>query len=67
MSMIIFPIESGKLIVMAGMTHVILRLHNGDRSSSKCVSCNLCLQEGLKGSGIACVADEKTGQIDAGK
>jgi 2,4-dienoyl-CoA reductase-like NADH-dependent reductase (Old Yellow Enzyme family) len=47
--------------------HVILRWNNGDRSSSKCVSCNLCLKEGLKGSGIACVADEKTGQIDAGK
>jgi len=34
---------------------LIERWKCGDRSRSKCVSCNLCLGEGLKGKGIACV------------
>ena len=45
--------------------HLILRWHEGDTGRSKCVSCNLCLKEGLKGSGIACVADEKAQEVDA--
>jgi 2,4-dienoyl-CoA reductase-like NADH-dependent reductase (Old Yellow Enzyme family) len=39
--------------------YLVKRWRDGDRSGSKCVSCNLCLSEGLKGSGIACVADDK--------
>jgi 2,4-dienoyl-CoA reductase-like NADH-dependent reductase (Old Yellow Enzyme family) len=42
---------------------LILRWHEGDRSKSQCVSCNLCLKEGLKGQGIACAAD---GQVKDG-
>ncbi|MBW1734463.1 MAG: NADH:flavin oxidoreductase [Deltaproteobacteria bacterium] len=45
--------------------HLILRWHEGDMGRSKCVSCNLCLKEGLKGSGIACAADEKAQEVDA--
>jgi len=40
--------------------HLIKRWLKGDMRRSKCVSCNLCLGEGLKGSGILCVANEKT-------
>jgi len=38
---------------------LILRWYRGDISKSRCLSCNLCLQEGLKGSGIACAAKKK--------
>ncbi len=34
---------------------LIARWKKGERSRSKCLSCNLCLKEGLKGEGIACV------------
>lgn len=34
---------------------LIERWKAGDRSPSKCISCNHCLEEGLKGDGIACV------------
>ncbi len=34
---------------------LIERWRLGDRSKSKCLSCNGCLKEGLKGEGIACV------------
>lgn len=34
---------------------LIERWKRGDRSRSKCLSCNRCLGEGLKGKGIACV------------
>ncbi len=34
---------------------LIERWKRGDRSRSKCLSCNRCLGEGLKGEGIACV------------
>jgi 2,4-dienoyl-CoA reductase-like NADH-dependent reductase (Old Yellow Enzyme family) len=37
---------------------LIERWKQGDRSRSKCVSCNRCLGEGLKGSGIACVGKQ---------
>jgi 2,4-dienoyl-CoA reductase-like NADH-dependent reductase (Old Yellow Enzyme family) len=40
--------------------NLILRWSQGDRSPSKCLSCNLCLQEGLKGSGIACAKKNET-------
>jgi len=38
---------------------LILRWRQGDRRSAKCLSCNLCLGEGLKGSGISCAGMEK--------
>jgi 2,4-dienoyl-CoA reductase-like NADH-dependent reductase (Old Yellow Enzyme family) len=41
--------------------HLIQRWCQGDRSRSRCASCNLCLKEGLKGSGIACAAAETAG------
>jgi len=34
---------------------LIERWRRGDKSRSKCLSCNGCLGEGLKGGGIACV------------
>jgi 2,4-dienoyl-CoA reductase-like NADH-dependent reductase (Old Yellow Enzyme family) len=34
--------------------NLILRWKEGHRAPSKCVSCNLCLKEGLSGRGIAC-------------
>jgi 2,4-dienoyl-CoA reductase-like NADH-dependent reductase (Old Yellow Enzyme family) len=34
---------------------LIERWRRGDKSRSKCLSCNRCLGEGLKGEGIACV------------
>lgn len=34
---------------------LIERWKGGDTSRSKCLSCNRCLEEGLKGGGIACV------------
>jgi 2,4-dienoyl-CoA reductase-like NADH-dependent reductase (Old Yellow Enzyme family) len=34
---------------------MIERWRRGDKSRSKCLSCNRCLGEGLKGEGIACV------------
>ncbi|MGO9021277.1 MAG: NADH:flavin oxidoreductase [Syntrophobacteraceae bacterium] len=37
---------------------LILRWREGDTSRSKCLSCNLCLKEGLKGSGIKCVGGD---------
>jgi 2,4-dienoyl-CoA reductase-like NADH-dependent reductase (Old Yellow Enzyme family) len=33
---------------------LISRWMKGDRSPAKCVSCNLCLKEGLEGRGISC-------------
>ena len=39
--------------------HLILRWYHGDTAKSQCLSCNLCLQEGLKGRGITCVAREE--------
>lgn len=33
---------------------LILRWKEGRRAPSKCISCNLCLKEGLSGNGIAC-------------
>jgi 2,4-dienoyl-CoA reductase-like NADH-dependent reductase (Old Yellow Enzyme family) len=39
--------------------HLVKKWRDGDKGRSKCVSCNLCLNEGLKGSGITCMADEK--------
>lgn len=41
--------------------HLVQRWRQGDRRRSRCVSCNLCLSEGLKGGGIACAADETAG------
>ncbi|MCG6879657.1 MAG: NADH:flavin oxidoreductase [Deltaproteobacteria bacterium] len=35
--------------------HLISRWGRGDLTRSRCTSCNLCLGEGLKGSGISCV------------
>ena len=37
---------------------LIERWKRGDRSRSKCLSCNRCLGEGLKGDGIACVGKQ---------
>lgn len=34
---------------------LVSRWRSGDTAGSRCTSCNLCLQEGLKGGGIACV------------
>ena len=39
--------------------HLILRWYGGDTSRAECLSCNLCLKEGLKGSGIACAVKKK--------
>ncbi|OPX38068.1 MAG: hypothetical protein B1H11_05075 [Desulfobacteraceae bacterium 4484_190.1] len=45
--------------------HLIMRWQGGDTGSSKCVSCNLCLKQGVTGSGIACVAQKKVRDGDA--
>ena len=38
---------------------LILRWEQGDLTGSKCLSCNLCLGEGLQGSGISCAGMKK--------
>lgn len=38
---------------------LILKWSRGDKTRSKCLSCNLCLGEGLKGGGISCAGMEK--------
>jgi 2,4-dienoyl-CoA reductase-like NADH-dependent reductase (Old Yellow Enzyme family) len=38
---------------------LIFRWMNGDLRKSKCVSCNQCLKEGLKGSGIVCMGHKQ--------
>jgi len=38
---------------------LISRWRQGDRKGAKCLSCNLCLGEGLKGSGISCAGMEE--------
>jgi 2,4-dienoyl-CoA reductase-like NADH-dependent reductase (Old Yellow Enzyme family) len=43
---------------------LILRWRQGDTSRSKCQSCNLCLKEGLKGSGIKCVSGDSKEGVD---
>jgi 2,4-dienoyl-CoA reductase-like NADH-dependent reductase (Old Yellow Enzyme family) len=37
---------------------LISRWMRGDRSPSKCRSCNMCLKEGLHGQGVSCKASE---------
>lgn len=37
---------------------LIERWKRGDKSRSKCLSCNRCLAEGLKGEGIACLGNQ---------
>jgi 2,4-dienoyl-CoA reductase-like NADH-dependent reductase (Old Yellow Enzyme family) len=38
---------------------LLMRWKRGDTKRSKCISCNLCLKQGLTGNGIACVAKQK--------
>ncbi len=39
---------------------LVNRWKQGDRSRAACISCNKCLAEGLKGTGIACVGLSET-------
>jgi 2,4-dienoyl-CoA reductase-like NADH-dependent reductase (Old Yellow Enzyme family) len=45
--------------------HLIKRWQEGDTRRARCISCNLCLKEGLTGNGIACVANKKSKDGDA--